>query len=331
MGSPCKQAPVELVKESDLDSLMGIFFKQSFCHNASDAEMVAAFEGIQQKCMNLFSKDYTVKIIDNKGGSLSSSYPEKIMCLALPADDGDDQEARAEELRQRMKKARAARAWTRFVVPIILYDGKHICRSATLSGGVEIYTRMAAEKVYDASANLCTYIYSMVSDSAENTPTSSLEASQESTVCTDKHEDSAAAALSSLQGEVEDEPSVAVPMAPEDDASVHGELRNEDIQLLKFLSINQICDLMVEKKKQKLCINLTSSEKVDKFNRYRDFTIFQLPFPGCEFFDKYSRSGYRARGLIFDWSQEWIDAELQVPDTSLFSELDVNWEGYKKR
>ncbi|XP_077494872.1 phosphatidylinositol-3,5-bisphosphate 3-phosphatase MTMR14-like [Amblyomma americanum] len=40
-----------------------------------------------------------------------------------------------------MAKARVARARMRFAVPVILYDGKNICRSATLSGGLEIYGR----------------------------------------------------------------------------------------------------------------------------------------------------------------------------------------------
>ena len=38
-------------------------------------------------------------------------------------------------------KARFARCRARFAVPVILYEGKHICRSATISGGAEIYGR----------------------------------------------------------------------------------------------------------------------------------------------------------------------------------------------
>ncbi|KAL1478277.1 hypothetical protein MTO96_035149 [Rhipicephalus appendiculatus] len=141
--------------------------------------------------------------------------------------------------------------------------------------------------------------------SAETTPTSSLEASQESTVSTDKNEGSAVAALSSSPEEAEDQPSVAAPEAPKDDASWHSGLRNEDMKLLQFLSVNQICDLMLEKKKEKYYMKLSSSEKVDKFRRYRDFTIFQLPFPGCEFYEAYSRSDYKPQRLLFDWSQTW--------------------------
>ncbi|KAL1468852.1 hypothetical protein MTO96_041219, partial [Rhipicephalus appendiculatus] len=39
MGSPSKQAPMKLVTEADLDSLMGIFFKQTFSHSPSDPKM----------------------------------------------------------------------------------------------------------------------------------------------------------------------------------------------------------------------------------------------------------------------------------------------------
>ena len=48
---------------------------------------------------------------------------------------------------------------------------------------------------------------------------------------------------------------------------------------------------------------VTSSEKVDKENRYSDFTIMSVPYPGCEFFRDWRDNGYRAEGLRFDWSQ----------------------------
>ncbi|KAH6944848.1 hypothetical protein HPB50_005579 [Hyalomma asiaticum] len=97
---------------------------------------------------------------------------------------------------------------------------------------------------------------------------------------------------------------------PEDDASLHGELRKEDIELLKLLSVRRICDLMVEGKKEKFYLKVTSSEKVDRFQRYRDFTIFKLPYPGCEFFEKYVKQHYKPEGLFFDWTQLWDLVEL---------------------
>ena len=49
--------------------------------------------------------------------------------------------------------------------------------------------------------------------------------------------------------------------------------------------------------------SVTSSEKVDKENRYSDFTIMSLPYPGCEFFRDWKDNGYMAEELMFDWSQ----------------------------
>lgn len=45
------------------------------------------------------------------------------------------------KLRDLMDKARFARSRTRFPVPVILYKGKFVCRSSTLSSGPEMYTR----------------------------------------------------------------------------------------------------------------------------------------------------------------------------------------------
>lgn len=45
------------------------------------------------------------------------------------------------KLRDLINKARFARSRTRFPVPVILYKGKFVCRSSTLSCGPELYTR----------------------------------------------------------------------------------------------------------------------------------------------------------------------------------------------
>ncbi|KAH7979532.1 hypothetical protein HPB49_009784 [Dermacentor silvarum] len=76
------------------------------------------------------------------------------------------------------------------------------------------------------------------------------------------------------------QPPGTTPLAPEKDASLHGELRKVDIELLKSRFIHNICDFMVEGKKEKCYMKESSSEKVDKFNRYRDFTILKLPYAG---------------------------------------------------
>lgn len=78
------------------------------------------------------------------------------------------------------------------------------------------------------------------------------------------------------------------------------------------------------------CFSVTSSEKVDKENRYSDFNILSLPYPGCEFFRDFRDNNYSAEGLIFDWNQEQCDANISVPDNPLLRHLRIDWNNYKK-
>lgn len=78
-----------------------------------------------------------------------------------------------------------------------------------------------------------------------------------------------------------------------------------------------------------LWLSVTSSEKVDKERRYSDFTIISLPYPGCEFFKEFRENDYLAMGLVFDWSQTHVDAEIGVPEDPISSQLRINWEQYQ--
>ena len=75
--------------------------------------------------------------------------------------------------------------------------------------------------------------------------------------------------------------------------------------------------------------SVTSSEKVDKEKRYSNFTIISLPYPGCEFFREYRDNNYSGEGLVFDWSQTHVDANIDVPDDNLTSQLNIDWDNYK--
>ncbi|XP_065311602.1 phosphatidylinositol-3,5-bisphosphate 3-phosphatase MTMR14-like [Dermacentor albipictus] len=341
MSSPRKKSTPELVQDFDLDYLVSVFANNVFTSNATDPEKVRTFDDIQQKCVELFDKDYIVKVIDNDRGKLSATYPNKIVSLALPADNGDsndrdsnDHQRRTHELRMLMQKSRVARARTRFVVPVILYDGKHICRSATLSGGIEIYTRALAE--YLCGPSRCSFSQFRASLGLVQRPTDSSSAATdelipESPESIDEPDSPGLLSTPGAREEYEDlsQGAESTSNLPQDDASLHAELRKEDIELLRLLSVRRICDLMVEGKKEKFCLKMTSSEKVDKFGRYRDFTIFKLPYPGCEFFEKYVKQLYNPEGLYFDWTQHFVDVELEVPETSISSELNIDWKNYK--
>lgn len=54
-------------------------------------------------------------------------------------------------LRDLMIKARLARSRTRFPVPVILYKGKFVCRSSTLSSGPELYTRSSIDYFFSST------------------------------------------------------------------------------------------------------------------------------------------------------------------------------------
>lgn len=47
-----------------------------------------------------------------------------------------------------IKNARVARCRSRFPLPVILYKGRYVCRSATLSGGAEIYGRSSYDFLF---------------------------------------------------------------------------------------------------------------------------------------------------------------------------------------
>lgn len=107
---------------------------------------------------------------------------------------------------------------------------------------------------------------------------------------------------------------------------------------------------MVEKKKVKFLVNVTSSEKVDKEKRYSDFQIISLPYPGCEFFKEFRGmfemrnhvmmsemiyfflsldNNYSGEGLVFDWSHKSVDAEILVPKDGVTQQMNIDFGSYK--
>lgn len=77
-------------------------------------------------------------------------------------------------------------------------------------------------------------------------------------------------------------------------------------------------------------LSVSSSEKADKDNRYADFDILSLPYPGCEFFSKFHNNSYAAEGLVFDWEQSFVDATINIPEKyNIASQLQIDWQEYK--
>ena len=169
----------------------------------------------------------------------------------------------ANKLKDLMSKARVARCRARFPIPVILYKNKYICRSATLSSGAEIYGRSVID-----------YCTANDQRSNHNPRTEYVKA------CEDEDDDF-------VEAIVDESPPLPRSITISDASQLFSKVRNQDIKLLKYFSVKNICDLMLEKKKVKFGMNVTSSEKADKENRYSDFNIICLPYPGCEFFREY--------------------------------------------
>ncbi|XP_072438068.1 phosphatidylinositol-3,5-bisphosphate 3-phosphatase MTMR14 isoform X1 [Chiloscyllium punctatum] len=244
-------------------------------------------EKIENRCLELFRRDYVFSVILNPNGELCGHYPRQIIIMEYESTEGDkdrfESTVQTSKLQDFVSRSKMARCRSRFVCPVILYHGKHICRSATLAGWGELYGRSGYN-----------YLFSGGSD----------EAGAES-------------------DEVPDDFAVR-----NGDSQLFDKVRGHDIKLLRYLSVRYICDLMVEKKKVKFGLNVTSSEKVDKAQRYADFTLLSIPYPGCEFFKDYKDRDYTAEGLVFNWNQDFVDAPLNIPP-SLAENLNIDWREYQ--
>jgi len=278
----------EEVSKAELFELLKYFSKYPFRARDTSPKV----EGIQRKCLQLFAKDYKFTTISNNG-DLCGHYPLKLVILEsriLPCDfeNGDSQKVNdARKLKELFLKARIARCRSRFVVPVILFEGKNICRSATLSGGAEIYGRSGYDFLFAGGESL------------PDNPTDDLNGVN-----------SAGSLYSSGEYDLFDR------------------IRGQDIRLLKTLKVKYICDLMVEKKKVKFGMRVTSSEKVDKIQRYSDFYLCSVPYPGCEFFRDFKDNEYNAEGLHFNWQQDYVDTKFSVPDM-LLSPSGIEWSNYQ--
>lgn len=283
----------------DLQKLLIYFSKNTY--RAKDADSTS--QAVMRRCLLLTDLDYTHSIINNNGGDLSAHYPSHLIILEyekyrstnmcdtpppLPRATETIYESMYDpnKLKELIKSARFARCRSRFPLPVILYKGRHVCRSATLSGGPEIYGRSSLDFLFAGSEGIVSI--------------------------QQHHVDEARGGDSVLS-----------------DWQLFDKVRHQDIKLLKTLNVGTIIDFMVEKKKVKFGMNVTSSEKVDKAKRYSDFTLISLPYPGCEFFREFRENDYLAKGLVFDWTQTHVDAQIGVPEDSISTQLRINWDQYR--
>ncbi|XP_054713416.1 myotubularin-related protein 14-like isoform X2 [Uloborus diversus] len=245
---------------------------------------------IQRKCKELFEKDYSCCIIENEKGLLSVNYPSEII---IPF-----------EKKVLSKESEISESSDSYISTFSAANFKEI---ANKSNSARCRKRFPVPVIFCEGKFVCRsatlacggeMLFRDVSGCIFNAYTNSDIEEKNSSLYTSN------GALST-------------------------DRRSQDIKLLKELSVSYICDLMVENKKVKFGLRVTSSEKVDKENRYCDFKIMQLPYPGCEFFKKFKDNNYVAQGLMFDWEQSYVDSPLRLPSDSVASSLGIQWCNYK--
>ncbi|XP_066899625.1 myotubularin-related protein 14 isoform X12 [Kogia breviceps] len=245
-------------------------------------------ERIEKRCLELFGRDYCYSVIQNVNGDICGHYPQHIVFLEYESSEKEkdtfQSTVQVSKLQDLVNRSKTARCRGRFVCPVILFKGKHICRSATLAGWGELYGRTGYNYIF--------------SGGADDAWADAEDVTEEDCVLRSS------------------------------DTHLFDKVRGYDIKLLRYLSVKYICDLMVENKKVKFGMNVTSSEKVDKAQRYADFTLLSIPYPGCEFFKEYKDRDYVAEGLIFNWKQDYVDAPLSIPDF-LTCSLNIDWSQYQ--
>ncbi|KAJ3437685.1 myotubularin-related protein [Anaeramoeba flamelloides] len=111
------------------------------------------------------------------------------------------------------------------------------------------------------------------------------------------------------------------------------EVRLVDIALMqKVWKIKYIVDLMVEIKKEKYKLIVSSSEKGDSYDRYSTFSVNSMPYPGVELFGEFQKNGYNGEGVIYDWDDPINTATLKIDPKLLKFPLlkKINFQNYRK-
>jgi myotubularin-related protein 14 len=223
-----------------------------------------------------------LQTISNKNGELCPLYPTELILIEYEKSNQSEIEQYErindpKHIKDSILKSRNARCRGRFPFPGIFFNGKHICRSATLSGGSEIFGRSSIDFLLGKPV-------ASGSDKPEKPET--------------------APSIDDLAA-----------MIPKTNKiwQLHDHVRKHDIKLLRSFGVQTIVNLMLEKKKVKFGVYVTSSEQADAENRYKSFDLLSLPYPGCEHVLQFGARGYSAEGLMFNWGNPLCDAPLTVP------------------
>ncbi|TNN79663.1 Myotubularin-related protein 14 [Liparis tanakae] len=306
-------------KSEEIADLIDLFSKMQY----RAKEATPRVEAIEKRCLELFARDYKYSIIHNSNGEVCGHYPQQIVFLEYECTDVErdrfESTVQSSKLQDLVNRSKLARCRGRFVCPVILYNGK----------------------------------LQPLSDSCQTFPIEALLSLLSLIQKYNKYEGICLTGLYCGTDDVESEEVLEDDSAVRNgDSQLFDKVRGLDIKLLRYLSVRYICDLMVENKKVKFGLNVTSSEKADKVQRYADFTLLSVPYPGCEFFKDYKDRDYTAEGLVFNWNQverpsvqaaiqrqlgsvdtvsppqDYVDAPLTIP-MCFTQNLNIDWTRYQ--
>ncbi|XP_050815770.1 myotubularin-related protein 14 isoform X2 [Gopherus flavomarginatus] len=117
----------------------------------------AKVERIEKRCLELFGRDYCYSLIQNVNGEICGHYPRQIVFLEYESTDRErnmfESTVQVSKLQDLINRSKMARCRGRFVCPVILYKGKHVCRSATLAGWGELYGRTGYNYIFSGGSD----------------------------------------------------------------------------------------------------------------------------------------------------------------------------------
>lgn len=120
-------------------------------HILIDHILLLQEQTVINNCTAILKLDYNILEINNSRGDLSGQYPSSLL---IPESDKSvstqtiyEHAIDAKKLRSLCKEAKSARCRTRFPIPVMIFRGKYICRSSTLSGSPEALGRAGIEAI----------------------------------------------------------------------------------------------------------------------------------------------------------------------------------------
>ena len=277
-------------------SLLSTFSIKSISKYRTDPLIIS----YQLHVNNLILRDYNISIIDNTDGAICTTYPLHILIIDNKCNNNIDNI----KLKELCCSSRYARVHGRFVIPILPINNRYLCRSSTISIGAETLLNVG-------SSVFMSYLWQSnnnISNSNNNNINNTLVKSSPALISTTSEERSQ--------------------IWPQT-------IRQSDVELLNYLNVKYIFDLMVEGSKKVYGISVSSSEKVDLTGAYDTFKLNAIPYPGCEFF-KYYFNSKTPNEMFYDWSLPFVNSSVKLscdddPELTLStSELvTVDWSEWK--